>query len=50
MNIVSIIIRVAYNIEMFENVENIKIAYQVAYQKVISEGNYLKLTKEEMVI
>ncbi len=47
---VSIIIKVAYRTEIFENAENIEIAHQVVYQKIISKGNYLKLSEEETVI
>ncbi len=47
---VFIIIRVTYSTEVFRNARNIERAHQVAYQKIISEGNYLKLSKEEMVI
>jgi len=37
---VSIIIGVAYGTDVFENTKNIEIAHQVAYQKIIREGNY----------
>ena len=48
-DIVSIIIRVAYGIEIFGNTRTIERAYQVAYQKVIQDGNYLELSEEETV-
>ncbi len=50
INTISIVIRVAYETKVFENAENIKIVHQVAYQKIIRKGNYLKLSKEETVI
>jgi len=49
MDIVFILIEVMYDTEVFENIRNIERAYQVAYQKVISKGNYLEILKEEMV-
>ncbi len=49
-NIIPIVIRVAYKTKVFENAGNIEIVYQVAYQKIIQEGNYLKLSKKETII
>ncbi len=34
---------------MFGDVKNIEIAYQVVYQKIVNEENYLKLSEEEIV-
>ncbi len=48
-NIVSIIIEVAYETEIFRNAGNIEITYKVAYQKIIKKENYLKLLEEETV-
>ena len=50
VNTVSIIIRVAYGTGVFEDVDNIKVAHQVAYQKIIRDGNYLELSEEKTVI
>ena len=50
IDIVSIVIRVAYRIEIFENARNIEIVHQVAYQKIIRKGNYLELSAEETII
>ncbi len=47
---VSIIIGVAYRTSIFEDVNNIEITYQLAYQKIIRDENYLKLSEEETVI
>ncbi len=47
---ISIVIRVVYDIEVFESAENIEVAYQVAYQKIIRNGNYLELSEKEIVI
>src|SRR6266542_370705 len=44
---VSILIRVAYRTNIFDNASNIEIAYQLAYQKVVRERNYLELSEEE---
>ena len=49
-DIVSILIRVAYGTDVFEDAKNIEVAHQLAYQKVIREGNYLKLSEEKTVI
>ena len=46
---VSIIIGVAYRTGIFGDVNNIKIVHQVAYQKIIKDGNYLELSEEETV-
>src|SRR6266540_3626641 len=46
---VSILIGVAYGINIFDNAGNIEIAHQLAYQQVIRDGNYLKLSEEETV-
>ncbi len=48
-DIVSIIIGVAYEIGVFEDANNIEIAYQLAYQKIIRDRNYLKLSEEKIV-
>jgi len=48
-DIVSIIIGVAYEIGVFEDANNIEIAYQLAYQKIIRDENYLELSEEETV-
>src|SRR6266540_1338608 len=47
---VSIVIRVAYGTGVFEDVKNIEVAHQLAYQKVVQDGNYLELSEEETVI
>src|SRR6266498_1170167 len=44
---VSILIRIAYRTRVFEDARNIKIAHQLAYQKVVKKRNYLKLLEEE---
>ncbi len=49
MNTVSIIIGVAYRIDVFENTNNIEITHQLAYQKIIRDENYLKLSEKETV-
>ena len=46
---ISILIRVAYGTNIFENASNIEIAYQLAYQQVVQDGNYLELSEEETV-
>src|SRR6266540_4303468 len=46
---VSILIRVAYRTNVFENAGNIEIAHQLAYQQIIQDGNYLKLSEKETV-
>src|SRR6266498_400430 len=48
-DIISILIRVAYGTNVFENASNIEIAYQLAYQQVVKDRNYLKLSEEEMI-
>src|SRR6266508_118905 len=48
-DIVSILIRVAYEMRVFANVKNIEVAYQLAYQKIIRDRNYLKLSEEETI-
>src|SRR6266542_4779543 len=45
----SILIGVAFETGVFENANNIEIIYQLVYQKVIRDGNYLELSKEETV-
>src|SRR6266545_4482896 len=47
---VSILIEVAYGTGIFGDARNIEVAYLVAYQKVVQNGNYLKLSEEETVI
>ncbi len=46
---VSILIRVAYGTNVFNNVSNIELAHQLAYQQVIRDGNYLELSEEETI-
>src|SRR6266496_2686188 len=46
---VSILIRVAYGTNIFDNAGNIELAHQLAYQQVVRDGNYLELTEEETV-
>ncbi len=46
---VSIVIRVAYRTGIFGDANNIEIAYQLAYQKIIRNGNYLELSEKETV-
>src|SRR6266511_2967353 len=48
-NTVSILIRVAYRTNIFDNASNIEIAYQLAYQQVVRDRNYLELSEEETV-
>src|SRR6266498_1372270 len=48
-DMVSILIEVAYGTNIFDNANNIEIAYQLAYQQVVRDGNYLELTEEETV-
>src|SRR6266498_2034902 len=48
-DMVSILIRVAYGTNVFENASNIEIAHQLAYQQVVRDGNYLELSEEETV-
>src|SRR6266540_1218979 len=48
-NTVSILIRVAYRTNIFDNADNIEIAHQLAYQQVVRDGNYLELSEEETV-
>src|SRR6266540_3852324 len=48
-NIASIIIGVAYGTGVFGNANNIEVVYQLAYQKVIKDENYLELSEEETV-
>src|SRR6266498_5843306 len=48
-DIVSIIIGIAYGTSVFGDTKNIEIAHQLAYQKVVRDGNYLKLLEEETV-
>ncbi len=46
---VSILIGVAYRTNIFDNAGNIEIAYQLAYQQVVRDRNYLELSEEKMV-
>jgi len=46
---VSIVIRVAYRTRVFEDVRNIKVAHQLAYQKVVRDENYLELPEKETI-
>jgi len=48
-NTISILIEVAFRTSVFENVDNIEIAHQLAYQKIIRDRNYLELSEEETV-
>ncbi len=47
---VSILIRVAYGTNIFDNARNIELAHQLAYQQVVRDGNYLELSEEETII
>src|SRR6266540_3515977 len=47
---VSILIGVAYGTNIFDKANNIELAYQLAYQQVIRDRNYLELSEEKMVI
>src|SRR6266542_2941280 len=49
-DMVSILIGIAYGTNIFDNAHNIELAYQLAYQQVVRDGNYLKLSEEETVI
>src|SRR6266540_4725047 len=46
---VSILIGVAYGINIFDNARNIELAHQLAYQQVVRDGNYLELSEEETI-
>ncbi len=46
---VSILIRVAYGTNVFDNSGNIKLAHQLAYQQVVRKENYLELSEEKTV-
>src|SRR6266540_6037682 len=46
---VSILIGIAYRTNIFGNANRIEIAYQLAYQKVVRDRNYLELSKEKTV-
>src|SRR6266496_4273721 len=46
---VSILIGIAFETNVFKDPDCIKIAHQLAYQKVVRDGNYLKLSEEETV-
>ncbi len=46
---VSIIIGIAYRTNIFDNANNIELAYQLAYQQVVRDGNYLELSEEKTV-
>ncbi len=45
-----IIIKITYGTKVFRNIKTIEKAYQVVYQKVIQDENYLELSEEETVI
>src|SRR6266540_2701823 len=45
-----ILIEIAFRTDVFEDANNIEIAHQLAYQKVIRDRNYLELSEEETVI
>ncbi len=47
---VSILIRITYGTNVFENASNIEIAHQLAYQQVVRDRNYLELSEEETVV
>src|SRR6266498_4721009 len=49
-DIVSILIGIAYGTNIFDKADNIELAYQLAYQQVVRDENYLELSEEEMVI
>jgi len=49
-NTVSIIIGVVYRTSVFEDTNNIEIAHQLVYQKIIRDRNYLELSEEKTVI
>ena len=46
---VSILIGVTYGTNIFDKASNIEITHQLAYQQVVRDGNYLKLSEEETV-
>src|SRR6266542_1701924 len=48
-DIVFIVIGVVYGIGIFGDTKNIEVAHQLAYQKIIRDENYLKLSEEETV-
>ncbi len=48
-DMVSILIGVVYGTNIFDNAGNIELAYQLAYQQVVKDENYLELTEEETV-
>src|SRR6266498_4476857 len=48
-NTVSILIRIVYGTKIFADAENIKVAHQLAYQKVVRDRNYLELLEEETI-
>ena len=48
-NTVSIIIKIVYETEIFKNVNIIKTVYQLVYQQIIWEGNYLELSEKESI-
>jgi len=41
---------VTYGTGIFGDANNIEVAYQLAYQKIIRDGNYLELSEEETII
>ena len=45
----SILIGVAYRTNIFDKANNIELAYQLVYQQVVRDGNYLELSEEETV-
>jgi len=48
-NTAFILIGVAFGTDIFEKSNNIEVAHQLAYQKVVKDRNYLELSKEETV-
>src|SRR6266498_2642414 len=48
-DMVSILIGVAYGTNIFDNAGNIELAHQLAYQQVVRDRNYLKLSEEETI-
>ncbi len=48
-DIASILIGVAFKTDVFGDTNNIEVVYQLAYQKVIRDKNYLELSEEETV-
>ena len=48
-DIASILIGVVFRTSVFGDVNNIEVAHQLAYQKVIKDRNYLELSEEKTV-